>query len=98
VARKVVWSQRAQTDRIEILGYWNDRNRSVSYARKLIALFVIAISQLASYPEVGKPTDLEGVRIKRVRDYLIFYEASNEEILVLTIWDRRRNPRNLGLR
>lgn len=95
MAKQIIWSHRAQTDRKEILKYWINRNKSNNYSKKLNGLFKEAIKLIADYPEIGKPTDDKNARIKIVRDYLIIYEINNEQIFILTIWDSRQNPERL---
>lgn len=92
---KIVWSHRAQNDRKQILNYWNQRNRSIAYSRKLNQLFNEAVKIILDFPGIGKPTNDPNVRIKIVRDYLLLYESSEDKILILTIWDSRRNPDKL---
>lgn len=96
MVRRIVWSKRAQNDRIEILRYWKNRTQSNKYSRKLNRLFVTALNLIAQYPEIGRQTNDEEIRIKVVRDYLIIYEIStNEKIQVLTIWSSKQNPKRL---
>ncbi|WP_309877009.1 type II toxin-antitoxin system RelE/ParE family toxin [Chryseobacterium sediminis] len=45
---------------------------------------------LADHPAIGRKTDIENVRVKIVKDYLIFYEFSASELIILSIWDGRR--------
>lgn len=87
MAKQIIWSRRAQTDRKEILKYWINSNKSNSYSKKLNGLFKEAIKLIADYPEIGTPTDNKNARIKIVRDYLIIFEMNNEQIFILTIWD-----------
>ncbi len=95
MARKVIWSLLAQSDRKNILDYWRKRNQSDAYSRKLNGLFTEAIQIIQEYPQIGKKTNLEGVRIKIVKDYLIIYELSDSYIYILTIWDSRQEPKKL---
>jgi len=96
MAKKLVWSYRAQSDRKEIFQYWNKRNKSKTYSRKLNALFNEAAVLIAKYPELGTLTDEGRIRVKVVNDYLMFYEEfEKEKILILTIWDSRRDPDEL---
>jgi plasmid stabilization system protein ParE len=96
MARQVIWSLRAQADRKDIFNYWNKRNKTNLYSIKLNALFKAAVKLIAEYPEIGKPTNDKNARFKIVRDYLIFYELNEEdELIILTIWDSRQNPRKL---
>lgn len=98
MVKKIIWSRRAQTDRIEIFEYWNKRNNSNSYSRKLNELFKKAVKLIAEYPEIGKSTDDKNARIKIVRDYLIIYEVDDRDFLIiLTIWDSRKNPKSLKI-
>jgi len=96
MARRIIWSRRAQNDRIEIFKYWNERNKSNQYSKKLYGLFIEAVKLIAEYPEIGTPTDNKNARIKIVKDYLIIYEMDEkEQLLILTIWDSRQNPERL---
>lgn len=97
MARQVIWSVRAQHDRKAIFAYWNERNRSNTYSKKLNRLFNEATRLLSEHPNIGRKTILENVHVKVVRDYLIIYEITGREIIVHTVWDGRRNPADLGL-
>jgi len=98
MAAKVVWSVRAQRERFEILEYWVNRNKSKTYSRKLYQLFRIGMKKVAEMPVSGIPTENPDVRIKIVKDYLIYYHINaSKTIEVLTIWDSRRNPEKFRL-
>nr|WP_288377409.1 type II toxin-antitoxin system RelE/ParE family toxin [uncultured Chryseobacterium sp.] len=57
---------------------------------KLNKLILYNVGLLADHPTIGRKTDVEKVRVKIVRDYLIFYEFSSSELIILSIWDGRR--------
>lgn len=95
MAKQVVWSFRAQSDRKEILNYWRHRNKSISYSNKLNQLLKESIKIIADFPQIGKPTDDINTRIKIIKDYLIIYEETETQILILTIWDTRQDPEKL---
>jgi len=97
MAKQIIWSLRAINDRKEILQYWRLHNQSTAYSKKLNALFKKAVSLIANHPGIGRKTDFENVPVKLVRDYLIFYEETESQILILTIWDNRRNPEILRI-
>ncbi|MFT7031622.1 MAG: plasmid stabilization system protein ParE [Cyclobacteriaceae bacterium] len=97
MALKIVWSPLAQQKRKEILQYWIDNNNSKSYRRKLNFLFKEALKLLSTYPQIGRSTDIKNVRVKIVRDYLIFNEIHDKHLLVLIIWDSRQNPEKLDV-
>lgn len=95
MARQIIWTIRAQSDRKEILHYWRVRNKSNTYSKKLNELINKAIKLMAAHPRIGRSTDIDNVRVKLVRDYLIFYEYSEDNIYILSIWDNRRNPEDV---
>ena len=94
MAKRITWTHNAHLDRKEILLYWKKHNKSNEYSRKLNQLINKAITLIAAHPHIGRKTDIENVRVKLVRDYLIFYEESDEDIFILSIWDNRRNPQD----
>jgi len=95
MAKEIIWAYRAQQDRKEILQYWRQRNQSNVYSKKLNLLFKQAISLIVQHPKIGRRTDFENVRVKSVRDYLIFYEELPDAIYIPPIWDNRRNPEKI---
>jgi len=92
MARQIIWSKRAQEDRKCIFSYWNKRNKSVLYSKKLNRLFIEAAELLAIHPKIGRESNKENVRIKVVKDYLFIYEFTTEELRILSIFDTRQNP------
>lgn len=91
MARQIIWTVSAQTERREILDYWVKRNKSKTYSIKLNKLIITALKEISKSPFIGRKTEIEDVRVKIVRDYLIFYEISPKKIFVLSIWDGRRD-------
>jgi toxin YoeB len=97
MAKRIIWTSRAQNDRREILEFWAKNNKSTTFSRKLNSLFIEATQLIKVHPKIGQPTDIENVRVKIIRNYLMFYELSNDKIYILTIWDSRRNPKSFEL-
>ena len=95
MAKKIVWSSKAQRDRKEILSYWNERNKSTLYSRKLNFLFNDATDSISKFPNIGKLTGYNNTRVKIVRDYLMVYKEFDNQISIVTIWDARQNPLKL---
>jgi len=92
MAKQIIWSLQAQEDRKQILSYRNNRNQSTTYSKKLHTLFKDALKLVSQFPQIGRQTDIENIRIKLVKDYLIVYEEDQTSIYILKIWDGRRNP------
>lgn len=95
MARQIIWTENAQKERIAIFTFWNDHNKSFSYSRKLHELIKESLKLISKYPLIGKLTNKENVRIKVLREYLIIYEITATEIVVLSIWDCRQNQEDL---
>jgi toxin YoeB len=96
--RKIVWTQKANEERKEILAYWIERNQSKAYSIKLNDLIKETLQLSALHPDTGRKTTFGNVRVKIIRDYLLFYEANKTTLVVLTIWDGRRNDKTLNIK
>ncbi len=92
MVKRIVWTENAHKERKEILLYWKNHNQSTTYSKKLNELIKKAIQLISAHPHIGRKTDVENVRVKLVRDYLLFYEETENTIIILSIWDNRRNP------
>jgi len=56
MVKRIVWSLTAQQDRKNILEYWNDRNKSKTYSKKLNELLKSSIKLISTHPNIGKET------------------------------------------
>jgi plasmid stabilization system protein ParE len=92
MAKRVMWTLRAHEDRISILDYLNTRNQSKVYSKKLNLLPKKTVTLISENPNIGRLTNVERVRAKLVKSYLIFYDERERSIYILSIWDGRRNP------
>lgn len=97
MVKQIIWSPQAQSQRKSVLEYWIKRNKNNTYSIKLNNLIKAAITLISSNPAIGRKTDIPNVRVKIVRDYLIFYEIKNESLHILAFWDSRQNPQKLKL-
>ena len=91
--RKIVWTKKANIERKEILEYWIYKNKSARFSKKLNLLFVESLKQICIYPNIGRKTSDEKTKVIIVRNYLIFYEFNEKEIIVQSVWDGRRNTK-----
>lgn len=98
MAYKIVWTEKANTERLHILEFWIENNKSKIYSLKLNKLFISAIRDLSKRPNIGRKTEFENIQVKIVRDYLIFYEIIKKEIVILSVWDGRRDKKSLKIR
>lgn len=96
--RKINWTEKANFERKEILQYWIKRNKSKTYSIKLNKLFIETLKQTAENPKTGRKTDFEdNVRIKIVRNYLLFYRFDDRKLIVLSVWDGNRDDSKIEI-
>ena len=96
--RKIVWTEKAFEERKEILAYWIERNQSKTFSIKLNKLITETLQITALYPDTGRKTTFKNVKVKIIRDYFLFYEATKTTLVVLAIWDGRRNDNALNIK
>jgi len=92
---QIIWGRFAQQDRLQILYYWHNHNKSKAFSKKLNSLFNEGLHLVCKYPTIGKPTDKPNIRLKIVREYFLVYEILEDKIIVLRVWDSKRNPKDL---
>lgn len=90
--KKIIWSSAAESELVTILEYFNERNQSFNYSRKLYKQFYADLKQVSAKPELGLRTQLENTRGIISGNYILFYHISTQEITVLKVWDSRQNP------
>jgi plasmid stabilization system protein ParE len=89
---KVEWSIEARLDLLDILDFYFQRNGNTNYSRKLNTRINKSINLATKNPLLGLQTDIESVRAIVTGDYQIIYEIVESTILVVMVWDCRRNP------
>ncbi len=95
MAKQIVWTVTAQQSRRAILEFWIKQNKSKTYSRKLSKQFRARAAYLSKNNYLGKPTDFKDVRVTFVSHFSLFYKITDVEIIVVGLWDNRRNPEDL---
>ena len=90
--RKIVWSDRAKKRLYGILEFYIERNKSKSYSIKLYKLLNKEVKLILKYPDLGLKTSEESVRGLIIDTYIIYYEVTDDKIIIHTIWDCRQDP------
>jgi len=76
----------------DILEFFLKRNGSSSYSIKLNKSINKNIQHLSKNPFLGVQTDYESVRALILGEFQIIYEIIEDTILIVMVWDLRRNP------
>lgn len=62
MVKRIVWSKFALENKLEILIYWANRNKSNIYSRKLNKLFLVSAKLIRDYQSLGKRTDDQKIK------------------------------------
>ena len=78
-----------------ILQFYNERNGSDQYSKKLLKMIHRQIRLLTTMPEIGRMTDFPSVRILFVDKFGIDYQIRDNSILIINIYSCQTNPDEL---
>ncbi len=93
--RKIIWTHLANVKLISIPEFYKERNKSATYSAKLYKKISSELKLINNYPKIGIATDFDSVRGLIIDDFVLFYEITNQNIIVHTIWDCKQNPDDL---
>lgn len=93
--RKVIWSFNAKSERDEMLEYWNDRNKSTTFSKKLRLDIVEKTSTLKTQAFAGKSISKSDFRILIFENYNLVHKITETQIQILSIWENHQNPKKL---
>ncbi|WP_378181031.1 type II toxin-antitoxin system RelE/ParE family toxin [Aquimarina sp. SS2-1] len=97
MAKRIIWTSKADLIFTEILKFYCDRNKSKTYSRKLNQEINVIIKLLLKYPFLGIKTDTKDIRVIIKGHYKIFYQVESTEIIIHLVWDARQNPKKFTL-
>lgn len=93
---KVKWTFFAKQQRDEIFDYWNKRNKSKSYSKKLLHIIRQRTNQLKIFPFTGKKMPVENVRILIFKNYSLVYYIEDDIISIISFWENHQDPEKLN--
>jgi hypothetical protein len=91
----IFWTNTAYKQLNFVFEYWNKRNKSNLYSRKLFIKVFERIEILKTNPNIGKKTDFKDTRIISMGHYSNLYKNRTNEIIITGFWDNRQNPGKL---
>lgn len=95
--KEVVWTESALNEKLDILHYWIQHNKSATFSIKLNNEFDDAIDFICQHEKCGIEIKEQVFRYL-VREYQILYEITERYIVILSIWDGRQDPQKLKQR
>lgn len=94
---KIKWTNFAKNDLFSIFEYYNKKNGNNRYSSKLFHVIKNKLANVSENPYLGKKTDIDGIRVIIAKHYHIIYEIIENVILIIMLWDSRRNPEEYDL-
>ena len=76
----------------DILNYFDGRNGSNRFSKKLLKMIHKQIKLASTMPEIGRLTDFPGVRILFVERFAIDYQIRDNVILIIDIYSCQTDP------
>lgn len=95
--KPVKWSVRARKEWREILIFYRKRNGNSEYGRKLQKQVDAILTYVKQDEEYGQATEIPNVRSITFAPFELCYKITADKIIVVTIWDARRNPEDLKI-
>jgi toxin YoeB len=100
VRKRLIWLPTAKYQLNEIIRFFRKRNGNDFYGKKLRTAFLQASKMVARFNEIGTRQKIEKRHVRYVivqGTYQLFYEITENQIIIIKIWDMRRNPDDLEL-
>ena len=90
--KKIIWSNRAESELKNMLDYFNIRNGNSKYSLKLLKEINQLLNTLLKNEYLGRLTINKRTRVIVMSVYLIYYNITETEIQILSFWDNRQSP------
>ena len=91
----VVWTNLAINQRNKLFAYWNKRNKSILYSKRLNLLIYEKINLIQLNQFAGEEIENYNARIIHFEKYGLVYKIDQQNIFILSFWDSRQNPKKL---
>ncbi len=98
MAKRIVWTEKADLIFTKILKFYIDRNSSKEYSRKLNKEIRVYLEILAKQPFIGRKVNDDDIHVAIKGHFKIFYQIESDKIVVLLVWDCRQKPESLNLK
>ena len=94
MALDILFSPQFSDSLEEILQFYDERNGSKHYCKKLLKMILKQTALLKTMPEIGRLTNFPGVRVLFVEQFGIEYQIRDKAILIIDIYSCQTNPKS----
>ena len=95
MVKRIIWTEKAKDECQRILSFWYKHTGNKSYSKKLNNKLKLTLKNIKSNNYIGKKTSKKDIRIVICLHYLVFYKVEQSRLIIITIFDSRRNPKDL---
>lgn len=94
VELSIFWTKTAVNQRNHIFEYWNNRNKSTSYTKKLNTSIKERTKLLKINPDLGKKSEFNQTRILSLGHYSILYRKIDYRIIITGFWETGKTQKS----
>jgi len=91
----LVWTKTALKQRNRTFKYWNKRNKSTEYSKRLREVINERTKLILSFPNMGREAGIKHHLTIPLEHYNIFYRKVEDKIVITAFWDNDQNPKKL---
>ncbi len=91
MAKRIIFSKKAELDLARIIEFNDLRNRSNTYSKKFFKELIKRLRLLLKQPFSGISTDNDSVLLLIWDNYYVFYKLDDEQLIVSTIYHQKEN-------
>ena len=95
MARLIEFSRRSTGQLQKILTFYDERNGSDEYSRRLLSNLMIDLEGLAMMPTASSPSTRDDVRFFYLMDFTIIFRYDSRKLTVLSIRSTAQKPLKL---
>ena len=92
---KILWTSTAIKQRNYIFDYWNEKNKTINFSKKLNKKINERIRLLKTNHDLGKQVEFVNTRSISLGHYSILYKKIDLNIVITGFWDNRQDPKKL---
>ena len=95
--REIIFAHNAESQLHEILETFRVKTKTSTRSENIYKMLKDHLTEVAKKPKTGIKTVIKGVRGIYAEDYILFFQAKNEKLVVLKIWDCAQDVENTTL-
>lgn len=92
---RIVWSQNAQAQFRSTVRYWDRRNQSQFYTKRLTSLVLRQLRILRQFPTAFAEVS-PGIHKMTIENFIMLYTVHKSVIVLLHFYDSRQNGPDIG--